>query len=590
MWRGGLPLKSVAGIDRPADTNANGATSDDPMTISSDDEEQSNGTDQFHEIPAEFEDQEEEYDPLRPYAPIVQTLDLPLGTKVLRLSFLRLPAELQQSSLGSLPQMLLEKVVVAVACSDHSVRLLTIPLTPPSEFNRVKPEIRGNDSRASARKGLYGAQMINLTSDRSHRSLVQGVSMTLTANLTTSTGSNDRSDYDDKIWDLLVASHSADISGLLLVHKITILPDGSELEADPDSDRPWRSQYLPFSATAISFNPSSYPATRHSQVLIADARGAVSIYDCLPQSDAGRGSWLISLHPGFEADTAQPRQLLTAHWVLGGRAIAVLLANGEWGIWDLEDGAPKAKKGTDGWQASSSVSLANFTLTGWIGHLSETKQEGKKQSFRTSKTQLAPMTPATRQVRQETLFAGPASKDGSTARGGISICTASDSLDGRRDDETLLLWHGSSVLVIASLLTYWKNKIKGSGNLFGNGAQGQPRQLNNITLGGEVRNDVSLIPPSLSLGTKTKPSSVLITGERRIMIVGPPLSEVSSPPPINDPKLSVRSIATDEAMLARGELDVDGIDTFLTRMSNGNQINGTQFNYSKERNNIPRTI
>lgn len=583
-------MKSVAGADRPADNNANGATSDDPMTIGSDDDEPPSGTDQNHEIPAEFEDREEEYDPLRPYAPIVQTLDLPLGSRVLRLSFLSLPTELQQSSLGSLPQMLLERMVVAVACSDHSVRLLTIPLTPPSEYNRVKPEIGGNCPRASTRKGLFGTRMIILTSDRSHRSLVQGVSMTLTANSITSTGSNDRFDDEDIVWGLLVASHSADISGLLLIHKISILPDGSELEADPDADRPWRSQFLPFSATAISFNPSSYPATRHSQILIADARGAVSIYDCVPHSHADRGSWLISLHPGFEADTAQRKQLLTAHWVLGGRAIAVLLAHGEWGIWDLEDGAPKAKKGTDGWQASAGVSLFDFTLAGWIGRLSETKEEYKKQSFPTSKSQLAPMTPATRQVRQETLFTGSASKAGSNARGGISVCTARDSFDGRKDDETLLLWHGSSVLVIPSLLTYWKNKIKGSGNLFGNGVEGQPRQLNNITLGGEVRNDVSLIPPSQSLGSKTKPSSLLITGERRIKIVGPPLSKGSSPP-TNDPKLSVRSKPTDEAMLARGELDVDGIDSVLTRMSDKDHTNGTRINgaYSKKRNNVPST-
>ena len=575
---------------RPANTIANGGTSDDPMTIDSDDEP-SGETNQYHGIPAEFEDQEEEHDPLRPYAPIVQTLDLPLGTKVLRLSFLRLTTELQQSSLGSMPQMLLEKMMVAVACSDCSVRLLTIPLTPPSEPNRVKPDISGDDSCASTGKGLYGEQMIILTSAKSHRSLVQGISMTITANTTTSTGIDDRSDCEDNLWDLLVASHSAETSGLLLVHRISILPGGCELEADPDSERPWRSQYLPFAAAAISFNPSFHPAQRHSQVLIADARGAVSIYDCLPRSNADRGSWLISLHPGFEPDTAQRKQLHTAHWVLGGSAIAVVLAHGEWGIWDLEDGAPKTKKGTDGWQASTGISLTEFAIAGCIGDLSVTKGESKNQSFTTSKTELAPMTPATRQVRQETLFTGPANRAGSTARGGISTCTASDGLDGRKDDETLLLWHGSSVLVIPSLLTYWKNKIRGSGNLFGSVAQGQPRQLNDITLGGEVRNSVSLIPPCQSRGNKMKPSSVLITGERRIAIVDPPLSEGSHVRPVNDSKLSVRSKVTDEAILARRDLDIDGIDSVLSEMSNGDQRNGIHTNgaYFKKRNNVPST-
>lgn len=584
VWRGGLPLKS-AGAQRPAHLKANGATSDDPMTTDLDDDDPPSGSKQPHQSTAEFKDENEEYDPLHPYEPVIQTLDLPFGTKVLHLSFLHLSTELQQSSLGSLPKVLLDKMVVAVACSDCSIRVLTIPLTPPSD---------GTISGIPIGRGLYGEQMVVLSVDSGHRSLARGISMTLVPTSAIGTETVDGSDYQENSWDLLVASHSAHISGLLLIHRIPLLADGSAFEEDPGSSQPWQIQHLASPAITISFNPSPYPSLRHSQLLISNTKGAVSIYDCLSYPKTGRGSWLISLHPGSNAsntDAPQRKEILTALWVLGGKAVAVLLFDGEWGIWDLEDGAPKIKKGIDGWQGPVGVSLAGFTISGWIADHTPPRETSKTFQSTEARPQLAPMTPATRKVRQETLFAGPVNKAGNPTRGGMSVCSASDGLDYRKDDETLLLWLGNAVVVIPSLLTHWQNRMKGSGNLFGSGAQGQPNQLNNVHLKGEVRNDVSLITPQ-PLGRTRRPSkqsNILVTGERRIVIVGPPLLECQ---PLDDtikPKPRARSTAADQVMLARGELDVEDIDRALARMSNGHQLHGPQVNVPqyRKRNDIP---
>lgn len=579
-----------------AKVNGAGATSDEPMAIDSDDDEPSSGNTPLFNDRVEFEEQEPEFDSSRPYEPVIQTLNLPLETKVLHLSFLHLPTDLRPSSLGSLPPILLEKVVITLACSDCSVRVVTIPLTPPSERSKSRVELHRQILCIPAGQGFHHEQMLILSSSNGHRSYPRGTSMALVVHSTKPTDTADTPEDDDTVWDLLVASHSADMSGLLLIHKISLLADGSGLDIESSkSDEPWRKLTLASPARSISFNTSLYPAMRHCQLLVAEMKGSVRVYHCLSRPESDRGSWLISLYPssqGSKFHTTQPRKdLLAAQWIFGGKAIAVLLADGEWGVWDIEASGPKSKTATDGWQASLGVSLHIFNTGGWIGDPSVAAREASKSSKTAEiRPQLAPMTPATRKVRQESLFAGSSSKAVGPARGGISVCSAGDRLTNRKDDETLLLWHGNSIMIIPSLLAYWQNKTKGSGNLFGSGARGQPKELNNLHLGGEIRNNVSLIPSFRTAGDNTKgdqQSSILVTGEHRFIIVTTPLSEPSPPLTKNKHSPEVRFTAADQAMLERGELDVDGIDGVLASMSSGHQTNGHRSNGipSKSQNN-----
>ena len=570
-------------------TNGAGATSLEPMTIESEDDEPEIETLQQFDSRLEFEEQAQEFDPSTPIEPVIQTLNLPLDAQVLHLSFLKLPTNLGQSIVGAFPPILFEKVLVAVACSDCSLRVLTIPLTPPSKRSKSKIKLQEQVLGASAGQGFYHAQMLVFSASSGHRSYPSGISMTLAARSTTGIKRVDGLYNEEPAWDLLIASHSADMSGLLLIHRISILADGSGLETGGSgSIEPWRTERLASPAKAISFNTSLYPAPRHCQLLVAEAKGPVRIYDCLSKPGTDHGSWLITLYPpwgGLGTNARRRKGLLAAQWVLGGKAIAVLLDDGEWGVWEIEDSGPKPQELTDGWQALPGLSFFNFSIGGCIGNSSAEKAASKSSTVEI-RSQLAPMTPATRKIRQESLFTGPAIKVSSHARGGIAICSAIDALKSRKDDETLLLWHGNSITKIPSLLTYWQNKVRGSGNLFGNGAQGHPKELNNVHLGGELRNDVSLIPAIQGVDSNTKSggqSSILIAGEHRITIITPPLLEPSLPSGPVKTKPEVQAPAADQAMLERGKLDVEGIDALLANMSNGRRSNGVRTNNANSR-------
>lgn len=605
IWRGGRPLKpsKTEPEKKPLPPKANGA-SDAMIILDSDDEDIPTQPSLQHIDEPEFEEGESEFDPSQPYEPIIQTLELPLGTDVLHLTFPQLPPDLQLNKLGSLPKMLLDRMLVVVACADCSVRVLSLPLTPPSSKSKARPELRKDLLGPVTGKGMFGEQMLVLSGGNGHQGIPQGVSVTLSPHIDVGEDDIEMDDPEPEgsthsrtssharhrirsrdgkrsakeLWDVLVASHSTDISGLLLIHRIPMLDDGSGIDLkDFKANVPWRIQSLASPAMSIQFNSSLYPANRHSHLLLIDPNGVVRIFDCQPDLDAERGSWLISLYTNYEPTrNGLPRRkdIFTAQWVLGGKAIAVLLADGEWGIWDLEGAGPKNKKDTDSWQAPAGVNLSKFAISGRFGSSSTTREPAKSSATTESRSRLAPMTPGTRKVRQETLFTGPATKSVGPARGGISVLPISDGLDHRADDETLLLWHGDSISILPSLLTHWQTKVQGSGNLFGKGVKGQAEDVNNIKLGGELRNNVSLIPrrqTSGSAASDPRQSSVLITGEHRFVIVAPPRTE---PEASAAPKPGIRSEAADQALLAKGELDVNGIDNMLDGMTNGHQTNG----------------
>ena len=605
LWRGGRSWKRSAAEPekKQASPKANGTTTDTIILDSDSDDTSAQPAQPFVDEPA-FEDEDREYDPSQPYQPIIQKLDLPLGTDVLRLSFPQLPPDLQQSNLGSLPKMLLNRLLVVVACADCRVRILSVPLIPPSPKSKARPEVRKNPLGAVAGKGLFREQMLVLSGGTRHQSIPNGISVSLTAHPIIEVDDMETDDPEPKgsalsrrsslarerslsregkqgeggIWDLLVASHSADASGLLLIHRIPLLTDGSGINLEEcKTSVPWRTQFLASPAISIQFNHSLYPASRHSHLLLVEPKGIVRVFDCQPHSRAERGLWLISLYSDYETlgdGISRRKPILAAQWVLGGKAIAVLLADGEWGIWDLEDKGPKNKRDTDSWQAPTGVDLSKFAIDGRVSSSSAVKETARSSATAESRSRLAPMTPGTRKVRQETLFTGPATKSVGPARGGISVRPAQDALNPRADDETLLLWHGDSITVIPSLLTYWQNRLKGSGNLFGRGERGQAKELNNVQLGGELRNDVSLMPqhPAATAATsQATHSSVLITGEHRFVVVTPPLTE---PLASAAPEPPGRSEATDQVLLAKGELDVHGIDNMLDSMTNGQQTNG----------------
>ncbi|KAL6721066.1 hypothetical protein ACLMJK_000166 [Lecanora helva] len=597
IWRGGRPLREPRETTQEK-PKPNGADNDAIMILDSSDEEPGNDP-KPNEEPA-FHDEEDEYDPSAPYEPIIKTLDLPLGIEVVHLSVPYLPSDLHRSSL---PTLLSESLLVAMACSDSTIRVLSLPLTPPSTQQTAKVGSSNSVQFVSTEKSLFGEQLVILSNGPMHQSTPKGVSITLTA-----ATPEDPEDVDmnsenedtpaipasrhalrsqsrsrlgkDQSWDLLIASHSVDLSGRLLIHRIPLVAEGTKISTD--THVPWRTQHLASPAVSVEFSSALYPAPQHSQLLIAEAKGVVRLFDCLPQSSAAQGSWLVSLHTDFEkSQFSLPKRkpLLDAKWVLGGKAILVLQVDGEWGVWNHEGRGPMPT------EPKSTSLLTSFALSGWVGASLKTKPLLKSSSNKTdTRSKLAPMTPSTRKMKQDALFTGPstssASDDG-PVWGGISVFPVSDTTNSSKpDDESVLLWHGPNVIVIPSLLTHWQNKVRGSGNLFGSGAKGEPRTLNNIQLYGERCQEIHLLPPSnhqrlqkSGREASTQQSDILALGEKRFVIVTSPLTEPEIPAAAAAAAADQAPFdnSTDQQLLAQGELDVTGMDRILNDMSNNRQ-------------------
>ena len=592
VWKGGRPFKlQSTAVERIS--KSNGIDGDALMIIDSDEEAPEDSEQQDN---PDFEDEDSGLDNLEPYQPVVQTLDLPLGVDVLHLAFPLLPVDAECSALESLPALFSQKLVLAAACSDFSVRLILIPLLPPSPQTKKKTDWRHTVSNLSDGKSLFGEQMIVLSSGTTHRSIPKSLSVSMTSNppddlediemdehdasskkanlqrnvSRSASRSRNGSRLGDQQWDVLVASHSADLSGLLLIHRIPVL--AGEASLSPELHLPWRVQYLASPTVSVHFNSALYPAPRHSQLMIAEAKGVIRILDCLPQSKAAEGSWRLSLYTDFETlqdSTSRRKLILDAQWVLAGKAILVLLADGKWGVWDLENAGPKPTDRKNPPRSTPAGSFMKFALEGWVGDSLKSRTLLKSSSTKTEKkSKLAPMTPGTRKVRQQALFTGPTPQPDGPVRGGISVATLVDAPSSRPDDEAVLIWHGSTITVVPSFFIHWQNKVRGSGNLFGIGAKGESKMINNIQLGGELCKEASLVPSRHRSGSAKDEANypdILVTGDHRLMIVASPVAVSQMP---SSPLSPLLSSMTDQQLLIRGNLDVNAMDRILAGMSN----------------------
>lgn len=545
-----------------------------------------------------FEDEDEEYDSSKPYLRMRQQLDLPLGTAVLHLALPPLAHSIERSPVELSPSLLQNNLVVAVACADSSIRLLKLPLSPPSPMSKVKREPRTYLLAENGEYGAWGEQLLRLSGPISHQTLPDGVSMTFTPRLSLKERrkaaedehgeeENDGGEADPDIdlahrWDVLVASHSVDGTGKLLIHRISVSLDGLEFETEQGApDMLWRYESLRSPLVAARLRISSKVEERECpRVLIAEARGAVRIYDCCSLTRRNQGAWVISLYPGFQKGhdgSLQSRRTLDAQWVLDGRAIAVLMADGEWGIWNLSYPNTTVKRESRKTYHISAGIPTNFTISGWIGGSTLAGNLLGSATGRAEQTsRLAPMTPSTRKIRQKALFTGPTTDTTSPSVGGILVYPIVRTLAGSEDDESVILWHGDKIVMLPSMSAHWQHKIRGSGNLFGSDEEGQSRQISSIDVGGELRTAVAFLAGD---GTSTpfRQPDVIVAGERSFYISVLPILEPQARcltrPPTSDP-------SEEAELLARGELDLLGMDRMLESMSNGYQggnsyINGT---------------
>ena len=593
---------------------SNGAGKNTIIIIDSDDDDPPpTQTNASHDKPT-FEDEEEEYDPSEPYLPILQHLDLYTGAEVLHIAFPQVPSENARYMSASEPPILLQKIVVAITCSDHTVRLITLPLVPPSPASKLHTDLKTNLAFASNGKGPHSAHILTLSGNGGHQTIPSGISITYTARdaggvedeeleagkdngdapLSPSrhrmqSPSKNRSSGETAAggtdWDFLVASHSPEISGMLLLHRIPIAKSGSGSDADytlsTDHVIPFQIQYLPSPATKISFNSSLYPSTRHSQLLLASADGTVKIYDCLSSNSSrgdGQGAWLISVRSPFDSHSAgipALKRTIDAAWVLGGKGIITLLADDEWGIWDLESTLSDAKTASRRRGSGTSGALNTFVLGGWLGRT--TSSVAKSSSSKPEpKSKLAPMTPGTRRVREEVLFTGPPTIEAYHLKGGISVTKFDDRKPGDRAIEAITLWHGTKILTIPDLQSYWEFQIGGKGSLFSESGHSRSTKIDHLNLGGEMSSSVDQLPATTQNNTSPSHRDLVIAAEHRLIFLAAPLQEPEPEDSVRSSTQAENADSTDQHLLAIGELDVGGMERILAGMNgNGNgNVNG----------------
>lgn len=239
--------------------------------------------------------------------------------------------------LKSLPNNLLQKnMLIAAACGDRAIRLITLPRAPPASS---APSAKRREHITVLGGGVTG-----------HHDTVSAISVSIVptpssvfspalspaASLTASPSFNNPYSpphFDSSSgWDIILASSSADTTGIIYLWRISLLPPARNSPL-PVTFKPTSRPtpvFLHAPATSLSFNTAPNSISRRHHLLVSDYKGAVRILDT--QANA----WLCSFYTSFSRTTDRRKKVLDCGWCTGGRGIIVLCEDGEWGIWDLE--------------------------------------------------------------------------------------------------------------------------------------------------------------------------------------------------------------------------------------------------------------
>ncbi|KFX94168.1 hypothetical protein V490_04487 [Pseudogymnoascus sp. VKM F-3557] len=501
IWRGGRTFKPPAAPK----ANGNGATNNAVMIIDSDDEAPA------AEEEAEFEDEEAETDPSRPFPPVLQHIDLVFGTSATHLAVC---AAVQ------------DKIVFAATCGDSSVRLVSLPITPPSPERKAQ-----NKSRK------WGETVVTLSG---FSTPADGVAMTFV---------KEQEEKAKSGGYVLVASHSREVTGLLLLHKVPVLSvkkGGKTTEKlSQEHTAPFQTQYLSTPASSLDFSHFS------NNLLLADRAGTIRIYS----PDIADGSWLLTLHTDFiKSDTSKfssRKAILDTKWVLGGKAVMVLLSDGEWGVWDLEGTGPGASRGILGSQGIKGGALTPFSISGYID--GPPIKSTSRPTASTSK--FAPMTPATRRTVEPALLGA---HNQSATAGLISALPLPKTTTTSPPDERIAFWIEDAYAVIPSLRSFWEAQHRRGANLFSGAAGTKMLRIDGVNLRGE--RCTGLAQSAVDGSTP----ELIIAAENRLVIVADlPESGTTSKPRT----LALESGAGQLQIAGPGrDLDITGIDQMLDRM------------------------
>lgn len=528
---------------------------------------------------------------------IVQTLDLSFGTAVRRIACLPLAPCVPEDAPRGLGQDLVKhKIIIALSCANTEAFVLTVPLTPPSHQSKARPELARDLMASRPGRGLWGEAIVSLSGlDKP----CDTVAVTLHSPTPLESDRGDAreggpTDTEPPL-QLIVAASSSDASGTLRLWSVDASslspPTQSAAKRQPRTSgvHPFQLEYLPSPLSAIAFNP-----TRSSHLLVVDPTAAARVYDfatsSLPHDDASvfptYGSWLLSLYAPFARGTGttagQRRRVLDAQWISRGRAVLALLADGAWGIWDVDGAGPGGRK--KGISSGRDAPLFNsFAASGPVDGFAATplrnpaagpahhRSSGSGVSASGSFSgEFMPMTPATR--RESALMAssggvgtaGSVGGDGgaggglfssntperlAAVRGGISVTALSERGSGgaQAPEEAAVLWMAGAdhVVVIPAVARFWEAQVRrqsggrgvgagGSVNLFTGAGVVSSRMVRLGDLGQSLLGErcccVAAVPTKAgggaaaegeaSKGSSELPIEVLAAGDTRLIFVG----------------------------------------------------------------------
>ncbi|KAL2884676.1 Nucleoporin NUP37 [Ceratocystis lukuohia] len=455
VWRGGRRLKEKKVEPAPKETSKSKPNAEDAVMVldSDSDSEQSASnpepTKPFVDQP-EFEDEALN----DPYPEIIQTLDLALGTSVLHIAVPSMtPTRTLEDGAFAGIEKLKTHMIFAVSCGTNDVYIVSVPLTPPSHESKARPELYKDLLADQTGAGLWGETLTLLTGQLQPS---RGVAITV---IKPKAGS--KHPTKSKV---IVASHTREASGALRLWESTldriVAPAHGPLEA-------FQTEFLPQGLSTISFN-----STHTSHLLAVSPQQGVRVYDftlapyaaedLAPGSFPPQGSWVLSLFQPFTKGFPVRKPIVDAAWIAYGRAILVLLADGTWGIWDVDGVSPK------------SSSLLGKNKSGVIGG-AVTQFSASGQIDGTNLLRAG--APDAKLPRSGVMSASSVFAPGrmSSVAGGISVTGIPGPL-GSGADESVALWINSweHICVIPGILRFWDSQLRrhngGGVNLF-SGAQ-----------------------------------------------------------------------------------------------------------------------
>jgi hypothetical protein len=589
IWRGGRPLKKAAApLKQPAKpAKVNGTNNDAIMIIDSDDDEPPKAAPQQAVPEAEFED-EEELDPDQPYPSIIQQVRLCLNTEVLHIAVSQIPTVSSLRPAETIPPIFSKRMVFSVVCADSTVRVITMPLNPPSHGAKEKP---------LSAKSLFGEEIVKV---HGHQGIAKGITMTWTAkseprarkdepeddmdvddegDTTATPGRRRRKQQSrsrsrqgaDEGYDLLVASHSTELGGLLKIWRFG-LSEASLNVAHPVA--PYKTLTLRHAASRIAFSTAQYPKRRHSQLLIADLAGTARIYDPFAPvsrkrhvsgSSSEPGCFLATFRSTFEAVKAHAytpeiiaarKAIVDAAWTSDGHHILALLTDGEWGLWDVDRSGP-----------SISTDPSAFSLRGYVGTSEKDSSANSVTSpKKLARSLLAPMTPNTRRRKEETLFQGSSSSSTTAVRGGISVASLASS-SGAAPEDSVLIWYGSEMYRIPDLAKFWARTA--SANAGNSLPSPGLTQIQDVSLFGECITSISQFDTTSQASRLAVPRDTLISAEHRLIVTTSTTKALGRDLNAEFAQEHAEIEAarkTDQALLSQGELDLGGMDRLLDGM------------------------